>query len=360
MDLKEKIKNLPSCSGVYLMKDSLDTIIYVGKSKNLKNRVSSYFTNSKSHSPKVVKLVKNLKDFDYITTDTEFEAFMLECKLIKEIKPIYNKLMKSPTSYSYIKIALNSEYPEIDLSDTYSIDDGNIYFGPYTSSNKIERALLGLKEHYKIMCSNKFKSSSACINYSLGLCMGICKEDFSIDKYLSVVDKIIALLKGNETGVIKEIEYKMLDAVNKLDFETAAKYRDYIGAINYAVNRTNMINYMDLNRNLILIENLDSDSIKFFLIRDNKIVFNERFSLVQNHDLINHLTKITLEYFSNSSLNNSDYFDKDDIDEAQIIFSYIQSKTNSCRYSIINTNSSPIDFETDINKTISSLLVLNN
>ncbi len=95
MELKEKVKNLPSCPGVYLMKDSLNSVIYVGKSKNLKSRIGSYFQNSKSHPPKVVKLVKNLKDFEYLTTDTEFEAFLLECKLIKEIKPIYNKLMKS-------------------------------------------------------------------------------------------------------------------------------------------------------------------------------------------------------------------------------------------------------------------------
>ncbi|GFZ32253.1 excinuclease ABC subunit C [Clostridium zeae] len=342
------------------MKDSLDTIIYVGKSKNLKSRVSSYFTNSKSHSPKVVKLVKNLKDFDYIITDTEFEAFMLECKLIKEIKPIYNKLMKNPISYCYIKLTLSGKYPEIDISDTYSIDDGNMYFGPYTSSNKIERALLGLKEHYKILCSNKFKSSSACINYSLGLCMGVCMENFSKDSYLSVVDKIISLLKGTDTGVIEEIEYKMLDSVNKLDFETAAKYRDNIEAISYIVARTNMINYMDLSRNVILIENLDMSYIKFFLIKDNKIVFNEKFSLLPNNNLVDYLTKITLEHYSNVSLNNLRYFDKDAIDEAQIIFSYIQNKSNNCRYSILNMDSLSMDFEVNINRTITNLLTSNS
>ncbi|GFP74565.1 UvrABC system protein C [Clostridium fungisolvens] len=342
------------------MKDSLDTIIYVGKSKNLKSRVSSYFTNSKSHSPKVVKLVKNLKDFDYIITDTEFEAFMLECKLIKEIKPIYNKLMKNPISYCYIKITLNDKYPEIDLSDIYSIDDGNIYFGPYTSSNKIEKALLGLKEHYKILCSNKFKSSSACINYSLGLCMGVCMDSFSKDRYLSVIDKIISLFKGTDTSVIEEIEYKMLDAVNKLDFETAAKYRDTIGDINYIVDRTNMINYMDLSRNVILTENLDKTSIKFFLISNNKIIFNEKLTILPNNNLVDYMTKITLELFGNISSNNSRYLDKDAIDEAQIIFSYIQNKSNNCRYSILDMDSLSIDFEVSINRIINNLLTLDS
>lgn len=144
MDLKEKIKKLPSSPGVYLMKDSLNSVIYVGKSKNLKSRVASYFQNSKSHTPKILKLVKNLRDFDYILTDTEFEAFMLECKLIKQMKNEYVK------------------------------NDGNLYFGPYTSKNTIERGIQGIKECCKIFCSNNFQKASCCLNYSLGLCLGMC------------------------------------------------------------------------------------------------------------------------------------------------------------------------------------------
>ena len=111
MELKEKIKNLPSSPGVYLMKESRGGIIYVGKANNLKRRVQSYFHNSKSHSPKVEKLVKHLTDFDYLITDTEFEAFMLECQLIKQLKPLYNKKMKNPLSYTYIVIQMDDEYP---------------------------------------------------------------------------------------------------------------------------------------------------------------------------------------------------------------------------------------------------------
>jgi excinuclease ABC subunit C len=137
LNLKEKIKIIPSAPGVYLMKDSLQSIIYVGKSKDLKSRVSSYFINSKSHSPTVVKLVKNIKDFEYILTDTEFEAFMLECKLIREIKPMYNKKMKSPLSYTYIKI--HKDYTNIETSTESVQDDGNFYFGPYTSKGTVEK-----------------------------------------------------------------------------------------------------------------------------------------------------------------------------------------------------------------------------
>lgn len=149
MDLKEKVKKLPSSPGVYLMKDSLNNVIYVGKSKNLKNRVGSYFINSKSHSPKILKLVQNLKDFEYKITDTEFEAFLLECELIKKIKPAYNRLMKNPKSYSYIKIILNEKYPSIEISHESNETDGNIYFGPYSRKNIVEKDFMVLKNTAK-------------------------------------------------------------------------------------------------------------------------------------------------------------------------------------------------------------------
>ena len=132
MNPKEKAKQLPSSPGVYLMKDSYGSIIYVGKSKNLKNRVSSYFQESSTHSNKVIKLVQHLKDFDIIQTDTEFEAFILECKLIKEIQPLYNRLMKNPQSYTYIRIVMDRSSQRIELANRMNEDDGNLYFGPYT------------------------------------------------------------------------------------------------------------------------------------------------------------------------------------------------------------------------------------
>ena len=241
MDLKEKIKKLPPSPGVYLMKDSLNRVIYVGKSKNLKNRVGSYFHNSKSHSPKVVKLVKNLKDFEYILTDTEFEAFMLECKLIKEIKPIYNKQMKSPKSYSYIKIKVNENYPSIELTNDVNESDGNIYFGPYTNKNTVERALQGIKEYFKILCTNNSFRASACLNYSLGLCIGICMNDTSRAQYLDIVNKIIELLNGTDKSIVEAIEYTMNQASEKFDFEEAAKYRDYLSAVNYLIGKIKVV-----------------------------------------------------------------------------------------------------------------------
>jgi len=239
LNFKEKIKNLPSSSGVYLMKDSLQSIIYVGKSKNLKSRVSSYFVNSTSHSPKVVKLVKNVKDFEYILTDTEFEAFMLECKLIKEIKPIYNKKMKSPLSYTYIKI--DKDYNNIELSRNSVKDDGNFYFGPYTSKSTVEKGLQAIEEYYKIKCSGNYKKASACLNYSLGSCIGYCFDNSAKERYKEILCEIKDILNRTNKSILKEMELNMNVYSEKFDFETAAKYRDYITVINSLINKEKVI-----------------------------------------------------------------------------------------------------------------------
>src|SRR5690606_2592294 len=140
--------------GVYLMKNSSGDIIYVGKSKSLKNRVSSYFQNSKNHPPKIERLVKTLKDFDYLLTDTEFEAFMLECKLIKKLQPMYNRQMKNISSYTFIEINIDKKDMNIRAVNSPNEKHSTIYFGPYTSRNTVERAIQGIKEFCKIDCNS--------------------------------------------------------------------------------------------------------------------------------------------------------------------------------------------------------------
>lgn len=341
MDLKEKVKRLPSCPGVYLMKDSLNSIIYVGKSKNLKNRVGSYFQNSKSHSPKVIKLVKNLKSFDYITTDTEFEAFLLECKLIKEIKPIYNKQMKSPKSYSYIKVKLHGKYPNIEISNEFNKDDENIYFGPYTHKNTVERALRGIKECCKIQCNNNLRKASSCFNHSLDMCIGMCLESASREQHIAILNTIINLLNGSDKRIIEEIEYKMNCSADKFDFETAAKYRDYIEAIHYLLDKVVVIKFTEENKNIILVEYLNNDTFKFFLIKGHKILFSKKYLLLDyNLEKLNaNLKNNIMFYFNNESSEASVEIGRDEIDESQIIYSYLKSKTNNCKHVIISKES---------------------
>ncbi|SKA91165.1 excinuclease ABC subunit C [Caloramator quimbayensis] len=337
MNLKEKAKMLPSSPGVYLMKNSHGSIIYIGKSKNLKNRVESYFTNSSTHSPKVIKLIKNIKDFDYIVTDTEFEAFLLECKLIKEIKPIFNSKMKNPNSYCYIKIEINRKYPNIEISDEFNIDDGNIYFGPYTNKNTVLRAIQGIKECCRILCSNDFLRTSKCLNYSLGLCIGMCFNDNAKEQYNDVIHKITNLLYGTDREIIELIKNKMITSSEKYDFESAAKYRDYLSAVNYLVNKIKVIEFIKKNRNILLFEKLNSKEFKIFLLKGIKILFNKKYMLLEDNfkEIACEISSNISYYFNNNTFEKSVNIEKNEADESQIIYSYLKNKSNNCSYFFI-------------------------
>lgn len=334
MNLKEKAKALPSSPGVYLMKDASNQIIYVGKSKNLKSRVQSYLYHSANHTKKVEKLVKQLKDFDTILTDTEFEALLLECQLIKEIKPFYNRLMKSPQAYSYIVVHRNEELPRIEM--TYEIEeDDNLYFGPYTSKNSIETAISGLKDFFKLQCSHGTKKNSPCLNYSLGLCIGVCFDEKARARYRDIINRIISLLEGKDRSILKEMEQEMMEAAGNIDFEKAAKIRDWMDAIQSLLKKEKIIEFTKENQHIVVIEFVDCSHVKQFLINRNTVLFNKMveldganlLSLCENMTL--HLTSHLKTDIVNVPMN----IRKEEIDEAQIIYRYLQS--NDCEYLIL-------------------------
>lgn len=337
MDLKEKVKGLPSCPGVYLMKDSLESIIYVGKSKNLKSRVGSYFQDSKSHPPKVIKMVRNIADFEHIVTDTEFEAFLLENKLIKEYKPLYNKLMKNTKAYSFIRISLDEKQSAIEITDEAVNGDGNLYFGPYTSKNTVERGLQGIKECCRILCTSGCKIASPCLNYSLGLCIGMCTDSSARYRYLEILAEIAELLRGSDRSIIEAMEQSMENASQKLDFEGAAKYRDYISAVNYLVGRVKVLEYARENRNIVLLESLDDGSIKYFLIKGSSVLFSEKHSRPDSEiEKLKNILKFSISaYFGNEASESSSEITRDEVDQAQIIYSYIKNRSNNCRHVVI-------------------------
>lgn len=333
INLKDKVKNLPSTPGVYLMKDSLGSIIYVGKSKNLKNRVQSYFQNSKAHTQKVKKLVQNLKDFDYILTDTEFEAFMLECKLIKEIKPHYNKKMKSPQSYTYIVIKTEDDNRKIELTKCPIENENNIYFGPYSSKSSVEKVLQELKDFLKINCSNPSKRNVACLNYSLGMCIGMCLGGSAIDQYNDILDKIISLLNGTDKSILEDLEQRMLKASDNFDFETAAKYRDIIESINFLLNRGKVIRFTEENHNITMMEHLSDSTIKLFLIKGNRVLFSEKYDLeMTSSERIRSIIKSNIfTYFTNKASYSPVEVSSEEIDESQIIYSYLKMTPSNYR-----------------------------
>ena len=360
MELKEKIKNLPSSPGVYLMKESGGGVIYVGKANNLKRRVQSYFHNSKSHPPKVEKLVKHLMDFDYLITDTEFEAFMLECQLIKQVKPLYNKKMKNPLSYTYIVIRMDDEYPGIAITNICTKKKNHHYFGPFTSKVTVERALQAIKELYKIICIKPTLKDSTCLNHSLGLYIGMCLGGTPGKQYKKIINKIINLLTGTDLIILKELEQRMLDASNNFDFETAAKYRDYLNIVNSLINKTKVITFTEDNKNIVIIEPLDKCTVKLFLVKRNQIVFSEKYflSYLSAKQLYAIIKTNILTYFNTKELNSPVHVNSDELDELQIIYSYLNG--SNCKYFSIPDswmeNEVPFHLDEAINKFLLNVI----
>ncbi|GGH23563.1 excinuclease ABC subunit C [Paenibacillus segetis] len=318
------------------MKDSRGNILYVGKSKHLKNRVQSYFHNSKSHSPKIKKLVNHVKDLEYILTDTEFEAFMLECQLIHGHKPMYNRKMKNPLAYQYIAIWKNEGLNRLEVTnDPFSNDDYQ-YFGPYTANkNSVEKAIQGIKGYFKIDCNQSVTTKGACLNHSLGLCLGMCLGGEALAQYNHIINRLIALLDGTDPSLYEEMNQGMLAAAEQYDFEKAARYRDYIGAVTFLLNKEKVIDFVEENRNIVVVEYLTEDLIKLFLIKRNRILFCGKYSvaptgMVSLYEKIR--TKI-LDHFEIGGHTLSNGVSRDEIDEAQIIYSYLQG--SSSKYIII-------------------------
>lgn len=327
MDLKEKTKQLPSSPGVYLMKDSLNTIIYVGKSKNLKSRVQTYFQNSRNHTAKVEKMVKSIRNFDYIVTDTEFEALLLECQLIKLQQPIFNRMMKNPQAYCYIAIQMNKDFPQIKIVST-TLAENHLYFGPYTSRNMIEKAIQGLKEFFKIDCSSPANSQKSCLNYSLGLCMGTCLGGDDVKKnYTRIINRIVDLLNRSDKGILIEMEEKMHYASENFDFKTAAKYRDYMEMLHSLLYKEKVIQFAKENKKIAVVETLDKHIAKLFLIEGDQLLFRKKYEWDRSSldQLCAQIYEDILIVLDNEKTSTAPEIQKDEIDRAQIIYSYLQN-----------------------------------
>lgn len=326
VNLSEKVANLPLSPGVYLMKDSLGHIIYVGKAKQLRKRVQSYFYNSKGHSPKVKRLVSNIRDLEYRLTDTEFEAFMLECQLIKEIKPMYNRKMKNPLAYTYISIRKEGAYRQIEVGYEPGAGKDSYHFGPYTSRSTVERAVQGIRESQRILCSSPHVKNSFCLNHSLGLCIGMCGGGKALEKYNDIIDQIIALLNGSDTSILNDLEERMAEAAERFDFETAAKYRDYIGSVQSLLHKEKVSKFTEENRNIAVLEPINEATLKLILIKGSRIIHQAR--LDSGHPgMQGMITSAITENFNLALGQPSEPVNRHKIDEARIIYSYLKNSS---------------------------------
>lgn len=338
--LKEKANDLPDKPGVYLMKDSIENIIYIGKAKNLKNRVKQYFMNLKNRSPKVEKLILNVSDFEYIITDTELDALIMECALIKQVKPFYNKLMKNEKAYVYIKINLQEQIPGLNI--VYErLEDGAVYFGPYTSTSVLESAIEAFREFTPIRRCNKVLSNKKmCFYYRGCKCSELCNGNGNREEYMITINNIVEFLKGRDFGLFQLLENEMEIAAENLDFEKAARLRDYINALKRVIAAQNTIKDSNKRRYMLALQSIDENRCKIFWIYGNRLVNSliiDKEALI-DHELVNSVIfslEEELEFKENleqEAKYSETAVTKEELDEEQIIYSYLKSKRETIKY----------------------------
>jgi excinuclease ABC, C subunit len=285
-DIQEHLKTLPASPGVYIMKDKFGNVIYVGKAVSLKNRVRQYFQSSKNHSDKVRSMVKNIFSFEYIMTDSELEALILECNLIKKYKPKYNILLRDDKTYPYIKVTVNEDYPRV-LKVRRILKDKAKYFGPYSNVSAVNDTIDIIRNIYPIRTCNidmdkAIKSGMRpCLNYHIKKCIGPCTGMVSKKKYMDMIDEILLFLSGKEDKLVGVLEEKMKAASMVLDFEEAASYRDKISSLKDVMEKQKISNVQnDSDQDVIAMANFDQEAcVQVFFIRNGKVSGRENFML---------------------------------------------------------------------------------
>ncbi|AYD39400.1 excinuclease ABC subunit UvrC [Clostridium fermenticellae] len=288
-DFKYQLKMLPEKPGVYIMRNNLNEVIYVGKAKILKNRVRQYFRHSKNHSKKVKAMVSNIAEFEYIVTDSEIEALILECNLIKKYRPRYNILLKDDKHYPFIKVTVNEDFPRIFVTRILA-KDGSKYFGPYTDVSAVYETMELLKKIFPIRTCKKFIKENGdkirpCLNYQMGLCKAPCSGYISKAEYQDIVKGIIDLLSGRDDFIIKKLKNDMERASEDLEFEKAARIRDRIFAVQKVVEKQKIITGNFEDEDFINMYCDDKDTcVQVFFLRGGKIVGREHFIIEDSAD----------------------------------------------------------------------------
>ncbi|HHX01645.1 MAG TPA: excinuclease ABC subunit UvrC [Firmicutes bacterium] len=283
MSLQEKLKHLPAKPGVYLMKSNDGQILYVGKAVNLRNRVRSYFQKSRHQSPRIRLLVEQIADLDYIVTDSELEALILENNLIKEHSPWFNVRLKDDKTYPYIKVTVNEDFPRV-LFVRRRLKDGARYYGPYTNAAAVRNTIKVLRKLFQIRtCSKVIKEGQKdrpCLNYHIGRCAGPCAGLISKADYRAIVDEVCLFLEGRHEDLIPSMRAKMLQASAELKFEQAARIRDRIDSLEQIVARQKIVSPHDIDQDLFgLARDEDLACVQVFFVRGGKLIGRDHFIL---------------------------------------------------------------------------------
>lgn len=334
-DIQEHLKQLPSEPGVYLMKDKFNNIIYVGKAKVLKNRVRQYFQSSKNHSSKVKSMVKNIDRFEYIITDSELEALILECNLIKKYKPKYNVLLRDDKTYPYIKVTTNEDFPRV-LKVRKVIKDKAKYFGPYTNTTAVNDTLDIIKSIYPIRTCNidiekAIKTNMRpCLNLHIKRCVGPCTGNITKEEYNKMIEEILLFLSGKEEKLINILKEKMSKCAMDFNFEEAAVYRDKIKSLEDMMEKQKIdSSTSDLNQDIIAMARAhDEACVQVFFVRNGKIVGREHFILegVMDSTRESILGSFVKQFYMEQEYIPKEIIIEDEIEDSFILAEWLSAK----------------------------------
>jgi len=337
--LMEKLKKLPDHPGVYLMKDEAGDIIYVGKAVSLKNRVRQYFQSSRNHSTKVRVMVSQIRDFEYIMTDSELEALILECNLIKKHKPKYNVLLKDDKTYPYIMVTTEEDFPRVMMTRKIK-KDKNKYFGPY-GARAVKETIELIRRIFPIRSCNKevkegVREGRPCLYFHINQCLGPCQGNVNKEEYWSMIKEICKFLDGKHDDLLQDLRVKMAEAANNLEFEKAARYRDRIAAIesireSQKVVYTSSVDDMDV----IAFAQGDTNTVaQVFFLRNGKLIGTEQFILDDTRDseLKEVVSSFIKQFYSMSLYIPKVILVQEDIEDAEVIMKWLSEKRGNRVY----------------------------
>ena len=332
-NIEEELKKLPAKPGVYLMHDNKDEIIYVGKAISLKNRVRQYFQSSRNKSSKIEQMVSRIHRFEYIITDSELEALVLECNLIKEHRPRDNTMLKDDKSYPYIKVTVNEAFPRVMMTRNMKKDKSK-YFGPYTSGLAVKDTLELIHKLYKIRTCNRnlpkdIGKERACLNYHIKQCNAPCQGCVTQEEYMESIHKIIDFLNGRYEEILKNLEKQMYEASARMEFEEAKEYRDLINSIKHISQKQKITSEEQEDRDIIAMASDGEDAvIQVFFVRGGKLLGREHFHMrIGSQDEQGQiLSGFVKQYYAGTPFIPKELFLQEHIEDMELLEEWLTAK----------------------------------
>ena len=335
-NIQEELKNLPSKPGVYIMYDKKDTIIYVGKAIILRNRVRSYFRESANHSLKIARMVSQIERFEYIVTDSELEALVLENNLIKEHRPKYNTMLKDDKTYPYIKVTLGEVYPRVLFARQLKKDKSK-YFGPYSSAGAVKDSIDLINKLYKLRTCNRnlpkdCKKERPCLDYYIHQCDAPCQDYISAEEYQKNVKEALEFLNGKYEKILNELQHKMEEASEKMEFEEAIRYRDLYQSVTQIAQKQKITDTEGEDKDIVALDLDERDAVvQVFFIRGGKLIGREHFYMtnVSENNKKEILTSFVKQFYAGTPYIPKEIHLQYEIEEEPVISQWLSQKKGS-------------------------------